>query len=489
MYNPKLKIHKYKYTRKYKPNSRHKHTRKKSNFRRKYSRKYRTYNYSKKGKKGKKGGDDNNDSSSTISTITTIDYNTQFKGTELLPDTEIIQYIINNYNNYIVQKNSMDKQNKIVLNLKDCFDFNNKLDTTNNKQFTFRGEVNGNTKQWELDKLISYIFYMTMSSTFKPTDSTITEDKSTYSNRIIKELKYQIGKDVRRDNRLINGKEYKAEYFLDETKTNYQITDMFYTILMDAYTTSNSKININTINLFGLLSCQNIFNLITDLIVIQVNSMIHPETSAVMNASKNVTIEITPTKELVRFSFQSLLIVSEDMMLDPEKTCGNIKFVLEIDLKNKTYKFAELFISYNVMTCEPEIPEEPKKDVKDGAKGPTMYVNNTVNMNTPCEEGNNMCDDDNYLKYNDNEDAKEEAILENAKQTSAKKSVTATMIGKLKNNKLYNKVFNNKDVDFTTEVLPAGISAVGVATGPFILGAIGGIKQKQKQKQKHKIKQ
>ena len=518
MYNP-LKIKSYKHTRKYKPNSTRK-TRRKSRRKNRhnithkhnYTKKSKKSKKSKKNKKNKKGGDNID--------LSTADYNTNFKGTELIPNTSITQYIISNYYNYIEEKNSMDRKKKSVLNLKDCFDFKNKLDNTNNKQFIFRGEVHGNTDKWKLDKLISYIFYITMSSTFNPQidnsreasnkhsmkdqvkqrlkfymfmsrnkNIVNIEDKDVYINRIIKELKYQIGKDVRRDNRLINGKQYTAEMFLDEKKTNYQITDMYYSILMDTYTASNITINNNTINLICLLSCQNIFNLITDLIVMQVNSMVQPEMSAVMNASKNINIEITPTIEMMRFSFKSSLLISENMFLDPEKSCGIIEFTLEIDIKNKTYKFTNLWISYNVITCQPEIPEEEPKEkevVKKGSE-PSMYVNNNVNMNTPCDdENNNLCDDENYLKYNDNEDDNEDAKEDAAKNAAkgAKESITANMMGKLKNSKLYNNVFNNKDVDFTTEILPVGISALAITTGPYVLGAIGGKEKKEKKNKK-----
>lgn len=281
----------------------------------------------------------------TVKKDTTVSYyNKNFKNSMTLPYTNILVYMRNNFNNYYTLKNRLKSEgNDKIITLDDCFDVKDKF-KIGDRVFSFDSPINQNPNM-SLDKLIAYSYYIKSSSMF------LNKNKLEF----LKSLKYQIGKDLRRQDRTINGKEYKSSVYSDTNKTNYDIADSFYQTLIDYFYNVNKEIDYNTINKIGLLSCQNMYNLITDMISIKLTEITHPEVNSVFRPTKVENIIINNEKTTMEYVFESSIIMSRDGGgLDPEYPCGKLSFKLLFDLKANTFSFTSFHLSYNINKCGPE---------------------------------------------------------------------------------------------------------------------------------------
>jgi hypothetical protein len=347
----------------------------------------------------------------------------KFKGTKLIPTTNIIQYIKSNYNDFVTVKKDADEKGKNSLYMDDCFNFENKLNNGTDKKFSINTSVESNPKM-SLNKLIAYSFYLKMKYIFVTQTGEVTT-----MDDFLDKIKYQIGKDVKRDNRTINNTPYNAEYFAnqesDEKDINYySIADTFYQLVIDYYAKNNLTVNYNAVNIIALFSCQNLYNLLTDLVIIKLNDMLKPEMSNIMHTKKKCIINITPTVQTVELVFESDVVISQHGgTYDLEYPCGKLNFTFLVDLITNTYKFSHFAISYDLDKCGPE-------------------ENNAEENNAA--ENNGVVD-----KY--------------------RKTKIAAAIS-----------------------IPLAVSVVGIATMPYILGALGGKNTKNtknaKKKEKNKTK-
>jgi len=267
-------------------------------------------------------------------------YFNNFKNTHLLPKTNIMYYLLNNFNDYLNQVNLANSLGTIPLTLDDCF-------LIDNRDFPIglrKDEINVNLKmnpKTSLDKLISYCFYIKQPDFFK----NVPQEKT------IELIKYQMGKDISRDNRTINGKEYNRSYYSNNASNNYSVADLFYQNIIDSIYSVNKTINLNIVNKFALLSCQNMYNLITDLVTIKLNDILSPETNTVFRPDKHINIQININNFTMDLHFKSQLIISKNGELDPEYPCGNLAFILSIDLRKNTYEFTEFILNYDMDKC------------------------------------------------------------------------------------------------------------------------------------------
>jgi hypothetical protein len=285
-------------------------------------------------------------------------YNKKFKDSQLLPYTNILSYIKTNFNEYYNLKNKLKSEgNDKIITLDDCFDVKNKF-KIGEREYTFDSPINGNPSM-PLEKLIAYSYYTKSASMF------IDKNKIEF----LKLLKYQIGKDIRRQDRTINGKEYKSSLYSDVNKTNYNITDMFYQTLIDDFynANANKQIDYNTVNKIGLLSSQNMYNLITDLISVKLSEITYPEVNSVFRPSKVENIIINSEKTTMEYVFESSIIMSRDGGgLDPEYPCGKLSFKLLFDFKANTFNFTSFKLSYNINKCGPEVENQGNENRGQG---------------------------------------------------------------------------------------------------------------------------
>ena len=287
-------------------------------------------------------------------------YSLNYKNTNKIPQTQIINYLLTNFKTFLQYKKLCDALQTYTLNFDECFlinpdDFPKGL-RKNNIELSFK--MNPKTP---LDKLIAYCFYIKQPNIF--------QEKN---NVIIELLKYQIGKDVGRDDRNINGKSYSQQYYLNLNTisngniNNYGIADLFYQNIIDYLYQTNKYIDLNIVNKFALLSCQNVYGLISDLITIQINNMLEPELNSVFRPDKYVNIIINAEQLSMEFYFKSKILITRDREpFDPEYPCGDMEFIFFVDILNNTYELKKLVFNYDIDKCgpelEPEIIEQPTK--------------------------------------------------------------------------------------------------------------------------------
>jgi hypothetical protein len=278
---------------------------------------------------------------SQLSNVPVNYYSKNFKNTNLIPKTEIISKLFSGYSSFLSQSKLSESVGAYVLDFDQCF-----IIEPNSIQTGLRRDsVNLSFKmnpQTPLDKLISYSFYLTQSYIFEKNDG-------------ISDIKYQIGKDIKRSERTINGKRYSGEYYRNFDENN-AATDMFYQNIIDELYKINYKyINLNIANKFALLSCQNVFNFITDLITLKINEILKPENSSVFRPDKFSKIIINNNEISIELNFKSDVIISRDgEPMDPEYPCGQLEFNLYIDLLNNKYELKNFILSYDIDKCGPE---------------------------------------------------------------------------------------------------------------------------------------
>lgn len=272
-------------------------------------------------------------------------YSKNFKKTKLIPKTKIINYIFLGYKNYLLQKEISESQGNNVISFDDCFIINPDSFRTGLRKNTINLSLQMNPET-PLDKLIAYSFYLKQSYLFEKKNG-------------LSDIKFQIGKDIKRSNTTINGKIYNQEYY-GKFEDNFEAADMFYQNIIDElYKINNKYINLNIANKFALLSCQNIFNVITDLITIKLNKILEPETNSVFRPTNFSNIIINRDEISMVLGFKSKLIISRDgEPMDPEYPCGNIEFSFYIDILNNKYELKKFILSYDINKCGPEIPKQ-----------------------------------------------------------------------------------------------------------------------------------
>jgi hypothetical protein len=280
-------------------------------------------------------------------------YSLNYKNTRKIPQTQIINYLFVNFKNFLNHKTLCDALNTYSLNFDECFQINQddfpKGLRKNDIELAFK--MNPKTP---LDKLIAYCFYIKQPTIFEQNNQ-----------QIIELLKYQIGKDVGRDNRNINNKSYNQQYYLNKNTSsdgninNYGIADLFYQNIIDYLYQINPIIDLNIVNKFALLSCQNVYGLISDLITMQINKMLEPELNSVFRPDKYVNIIIKPEELSMEFYFKSKMLITRDgAPFDPEYPCGDMEFVFFVDILNNVYELKKFIFNYDIDKCGPEIETE-----------------------------------------------------------------------------------------------------------------------------------
>lgn len=267
-------------------------------------------------------------------------YLNNYKNTKLIPKTNIINYMFSGFSDFIKNNNDNDKY---LLDLNDCFIINNNDIPSGLKSNTINLKLNMNPKT-SLDKLIAYSFYL--------------KQRYIFENNNISDIKYQIGKDVKRSDININGNLVTKNY--RELENNYGVADLFYQFIIDnLYEINRKTVNLNIANKIALLSCQNVFNLITDLITLKLNDILAPESNSVFRPNKYSNIIINQNEISMELGFESQLIISRNAgPIDPEYPCGNLSFILYIDFKNNIYELKKFDLSYDINKCGPEMGQK-----------------------------------------------------------------------------------------------------------------------------------
>jgi hypothetical protein len=273
-------------------------------------------------------------------------YTKNFTNTHLLPFSSIIKYINNNYDTFN-NLSSVSSTNNMIHSFAFYFNVDNDF-INNNKSESIETPINKNSIM-DLNKLLAYSLYIKSKRFFQINNNLNIED-----------LKYQIGKDVSRIDIFINGDLYKNPYIEEDNEqliTNFQKADHFIITLMDYFGDFSKSVDYNQINQFGIACCQNIFNLVTDQINLALMDAIQPEFCVFLNGNKHIEITINETARVCKLFFSCNLVISYKQVLDPEYTCGNLDFILTLDLIKNTYRYENFILNYNVNNCDPYVYE------------------------------------------------------------------------------------------------------------------------------------
>lgn len=272
----------------------------------------------------------------------------------LLPTTEIIDYIKNNYNNFIKEKEQNLIAGKNEIELSSIFSIPPELNLPEKIV-----NINTNFKQnpeMSLDKLLAYSLWFKSPDWFQNLNNVVKFN--------IEYLKYQIGKDINRTSIKVNNNTFS----LINTEDYYKTTDNFNVFIMKTLANNQVLIKQNTILKLDILMCQNLYNFISQTISLFIINKISPEYATEIQATKDIQIFLNNNEQYVVFNFQCKLIISYKQELNPELTCGSYSFSLRIDLKNNTFSLNNFILNYNVDDCIPKqnLTGETESDVQIG---------------------------------------------------------------------------------------------------------------------------
>ena len=85
-------------------------------------------------------------------------YANYFKNTPLIPNSQILSYMKENFETFTSLQKELEKQGKFVIYLDDCFEIEN-LFKPHERVFSFDAPIDGK-QSMSIDKLISYSFYV-----------------------------------------------------------------------------------------------------------------------------------------------------------------------------------------------------------------------------------------------------------------------------------------------------------------------------------------
>ena len=302
-------------------------------------------------------------------------YNRDYYGKKLLPMTDIIQYINNNYNDYMVMKKQKDAQDLPPFSFEDFFIVNNVL-TKKEDSANIDIQINKNPNA-SLNKLLAYsLYYSEYKNWFN----------SPNQNMDLASLKFQSGKDFSRIDLSINNKIYKSNTGDGENEgdDNSLKTDKFNVKLMNILS-SFSVISFDLINKFDIAMCQNMINFFTDLTTLLIIKKIAPEKFILTKAQKSIDINLTKSQQTVSYNFKANFWITKDgSIYNPEFTCAELDLIFLIDFKRNTYKFDKFKLNYNSAICYQD------------EEGSQVNTTNATNENNGNEKEKNK---PNYFKY------------------------------------------------------------------------------------------
>ena len=275
-------------------------------------------------------------------------YNRDYYGKDLLPITNIIQYIDANFNDYMSMK---EQKTSLDLPSSSFEDFFIVDDILKRKENVANIDIQINKQpNVSLNKLLAYSLYY---SEYKSWFNSDKMDTSLF--------KFQIGKDASRINLTINKENFN---FNDKDKNNIK-ADKLNIELMTILSKFNI-IDLDLINKIGIVVCQNIINYITDLISLMISNKIAPEKMLITQATKNIVLTLTKTQQNSVINFKTKFWITKDGSIDhPELTCGDMEFSFLIDFKKNTYKFINFKCKYDANICYQEEIQENVANVEN----------------------------------------------------------------------------------------------------------------------------
>lgn len=285
-------------------------------------------------------------------------YNKDYYGKDILPTTNIIQYIEANFNDYMIMKQQKDAINLPPSSFEDFFIVDDILKKKETKA-DIDIQINKNPNA-SLDKLLAHSLYY---SEYKKWFNTKKMDTSLF--------KFQIGKDAARINLTIN----KSKFSFIEDENNSLKTDKLNIELINILSKFR-VVDLDLINKIGIVTCQNTLNFITDLISLMIGKKLAPEKIIIRGADKNLEITLTKNQENMLYNFHTDFWITKDGgIVDGEFLCGGIDLSYLIDFKKNTYKITKFKCKYDADVCYQTSDPQAASSASNAADVPKKYPN------------------------------------------------------------------------------------------------------------------
>jgi len=350
----------------------------------------------------------NNNIQGTNNTILN-NYKEKYNGSKLLPVTKIIKFINKtfkvvhfktngNSGNYRQDRNYGDYNSQFNSRYSNNYyggfgsedygrsDYDNNNQINPSDFFLFDGfilypQVKAHIKEsnitnaigMNLDKLIVYSLYLKSPKWFSSGEINMST------------LKEQIGKDVSRFNVFINNTKYNDEIDLQyknnliteqeyTNNTDYDRCDNYVLQLMNIFTSNGIEIDLDLINKICALTCQNTFNFVTELINLLIISKVKPEVATITDVKKAIYITLNSKESSMKLVFESKLIISHNLIIDPDNKCGKLSYELIIDFTTNTYQFKKLHLKYDLHKCDPSYVETHENETNSNSINPALAI-------------------------------------------------------------------------------------------------------------------
>jgi hypothetical protein len=263
-------------------------------------------------------------------------YNRDYYGKDLLPTTNIIQYIDSTFNDYMSMKQEKSKLNLPAASFEDFFivdDILKKKETIADIDTQINKQPNAS-----LNKFLAYsLYYSEYKNWFNSPNKKMD----------ISLLKNQSGKDLSRIGITLNNVKYNSL----SGDNNSLKTDHFNVTLMNILS-KFTVIDFDLLNKIDISMCQNILNFLIDLITLLIMKKIAPEKVIITKVEKNLSINLTKSQQNIIYSLKTKFYITKDGdVYNGEITCGEMELTFVIDLKKNSYNFSRFKCKYNAETC------------------------------------------------------------------------------------------------------------------------------------------
>jgi hypothetical protein len=143
---------------------------------------------------------------------------------------------------------------------------------------------------------------------------------------------------------------------------------------MNIFTSNAIEIDLDLINKICALTCQNTFNFVTEIINLLIISKVKPEVATICDVKKAIYITLNSKEKSMKLVFESKLIISHNLVIDPDNKCGKLSYELLINFTTNTYQLKKLHLKYDVHNCDPSYVETHENETNSSSINPALAI-------------------------------------------------------------------------------------------------------------------
>lgn len=280
------------------------------------------------------------------------DYQTHYKGTSFIPKSNVVMRLLRDFAHF---------QSQQYTQLEDLFNFSSSaevfapLSPQSPSVDLFYANIHA-MPHMTTERFIELSYFSKQPALFQKSPEDIME-----------EIKHKTGQDLPRMDRRINGeKDDNTKYNANLSGvTSLEATDLYYETLMNEWEKQrpHQTIPVDKINQIVLLSRQNVFNLMVDLITKTVSHMVEPELPYIFKVHNETDIQIIPNAMNMVFQMDALWLITRNQVLDPEYPCGKVHMEVFADIEHGTLTLQQLAIQFDLSKCGPPTRGQANRDI------------------------------------------------------------------------------------------------------------------------------